>query len=109
MLRELRKLKRARSTLTVLRETSTPRFRTEPMLRSWLLYPEVDGSGMLRSRSLVVDRYASKVSSTRFWSSAASTPPLSWVSFSHFRSRWGMSVDGEGAENSCLPNQSHEV
>ena len=79
------------------------------MLRSWLLYPEVDGSGMLSSRSLVVDRYASKVSSTRFWSSAASTPTLSWVCFSHLRSGLGMVVDGESAGNSVLPNEYHRV
>ena len=51
----LRHASRPVDTLTVVTDSSTPLFCTEPMLRSWLEKPDVAGSGTLSSRSLVTE------------------------------------------------------
>src|SRR2546425_10844690 len=109
MLNELCQEKAPRDTLTVDTDTSTPALRTDPMLRSWLEKPVVDGTVTESSRSLVRARYASTVGSTRFASSDASSPTLNSDFFSQRRSGLGIWLEGARAGISVLPAEYHAI
>src|ERR1700738_2319795 len=78
--------KRSLDAFTVVTDSSTPRFITEPTFWSWDEKPELRGNGTSSRRSCVFDWYVSNDSRIRLFWKPTSTPALIWFCVSHLRS-----------------------